>query len=174
MLAGERCTLRLVREADLTTLQAFDEDIANRGEHFPIGVVPLVRVAREYAEHGFWQEREGLLVIVDEADAIIGHIEHFRTVDYLDEIELSYLIYSPEHRGRGIATEAVRLLSDYLFARTKAHRIRLVIHPGNAGSRRVAEKAGYSLEGVMRGAWHHRGANHDVEVWARLRTDPVP
>ena len=42
------------------------------------------------------------------------------------------------------------------------------------GSRRVAEKAGYSLEGVMRGAWHHRGANHDVEVWARLRTDPVP
>ncbi|HET8867513.1 MAG TPA: hypothetical protein VFM87_04210, partial [Agrococcus sp.] len=81
MLAGERCTLRLVREADLTTLQAFDEDIANRGEHFPIGVVPLVRFAREYAEHGFWQEREGLLVIVDEADAIIGHIEHFRTVD---------------------------------------------------------------------------------------------
>src|SRR5690606_34291159 len=101
------------------------------------------------------------------------HIEFFPTVGYLDEVELSYILYRASHRGLGIATEAVRLLSDHLFGRSKVHRIRLVIHPENAASRRVAEKAGYTLEGVMRGAWFHRGRNHDVELWARLRTDPA-
>lgn len=174
MLTGTRCSLRLVREADLPALQAFDEDVGNRGEHFPLGVTTRVRFEREYREHGFWQQRSGMLVIVDDADAIIGHIEHFRTVDYLDEVELSYLLYSPAHRGRGIATEAVRLLSDHLFASTATHRIRLVIHPQNLASRRVAEKAGFTREGVMRGAWRRGGVQHDVELWSRLRTDAAP
>ena len=105
---------------------------------------------------------------------LLGHIEFFETVGYLDELELSYILYSTEHRGRGIATEAVRLLTGYLFDRTKTNRIRLVIHPGNAPSRRVAEKSGYTLEGVARGAWYHRGRNHDVVVWAILRAEHQP
>ncbi len=102
---------------------------------------------------------------------LLGHIEFFATVAYLDEIELSYLVYSVAHRGRGSATDAVRLLSTYLFARTKVNRLRLVIHPGNEASRRVAVKAGYTLEGIARGAWYHRGRNHDVEIWSLLRAE---
>lgn len=173
MLDGETCRLRLVRESDLDVLAELEEDVANRGAYFPHGVVPRARLARDLAETGLWQDTEGLLLIVDDADLVLGHIEFFPTVGYLDEVELSYILYRASHRGLGIATEAVRLLSDHLFGRSKVHRIRLVIHPENAASRRVAEKAGYTLEGVMRGAWFHRGRNHDVELWARLRTDPA-
>jgi RimJ/RimL family protein N-acetyltransferase len=115
-----------------------------------------------------------MLVIVDDADTIIGHIEFFETVAYLDELELSYILYSTAHRGRGVASEAVQLLCGYLFASRKANRIRLVIHPDNLASKRVAEKAGFTREGRMRGAWFHGGRNHDVEVWSRLRSDPEP
>ena len=129
--------------------------------------MPLPTLVARYGESGLWSPKEGLLVITDLDDTeILGHIEFFETVPYLDELELSYILYSAEHRGRGIITEAVRLLTGYLFDRTKGNRIRLVIHPDNAASRRVAEKAGYTLEGVARGAWYHRGRNHDVEVWA--------
>lgn len=172
MLDGDTIRLRLVREADLPSLQAFDEDISNRGDFFPTGVVSLPTLMARFAESGLWRPTEGVLVITDLGDTqILGHIEFFGTVAYLDELELSYILYSAEHRGRGIATEAVRLLTGYLFDRTRGNRIRLVIHPDNGASRRVAEKAGYTLEGVARGAWYHRGRNHDVEVWARVRAE---
>ena len=171
MLEGDSIRLRLVQEDDLPALHAVEEDIANRGEFFPIGVTSLASLAQRYRESGFWSPREGLLLITDHDGELLGHVEFFETVAYLDELELSYLLYSAEHRGRGAATEAVRLLTGYLFDRTKTNRIRLVIHPGNLASRRVAEKAGYTLEGVARGAWYHRGDNHDVEIWAVLRAE---
>lgn len=174
MLHGETCRLRLVREGDLGALQAFEEDLANRGDYYPLGVQSRVRRDLVYAETGLWGDREGTLLIVDATDAILGHIEFFETVPYLDELELSYILYSVPDRGRGVATEAVRLLCDYLFGRSRVNRIRLVIHPDNAASRRVASKAGFSLEGRMRGAWYHQGRNHDVETWSRLRGDPLP
>ena len=174
MLEGDGIRLRLVRENDLAAFHDFQEDIANRGDFFPVGVQPLQKLVHEYEQSGLWSREEGVLVITDEDDAILGHIEFFQTVAYLDEIELSYILYSSAHRGRGVATQAVRLLTAYLFDRLKVNRIRLMIHPDNAASRRVAEKSGYVLEGVARGAWYHRGRNHDVEIWAVLRSEHQP
>ncbi len=65
----------------------------------------------------------------------------------------------------------MNLLVGYLFDRKKVNRLRLIIHPGNTASKRVAEKAGFTLEGLARGAWWHRGQNHDVEVWSLLRAE---
>jgi RimJ/RimL family protein N-acetyltransferase len=115
-----------------------------------------------------------MLVITTHADEIIGHIEFFQTVAYLDELELSYHIYAPEHRGQGVATEAVKLLTGYLFHRMKHNRIRLIIHPDNLASRRVAEKCGYQYEGIARGAWFNKGQSQDVAVYARVRADHEP
>ena len=171
MLQGERVRLRLVRETDLDRLHDFHQDISNRGDFFPVGVVSLPTFQQQFRKSGFWDKTEGMLIIAGEGDRILGHIEFFETVNYLDEIELSYIIYSPDDAGRGIATEAVTLLSGYLFDAKKINRIRLVIHPDNQASRRVAEKAGFTYEGVARGAWYHQGRNHDVEVWSRLRSE---
>ena len=65
--------------------------------------------------HGFWQKTEGLLVIVSPEGEIAGHIEFFRPVSYWDAFELSYQLYADRYAGRGLVTEAVQLLVDYLF-----------------------------------------------------------
>jgi RimJ/RimL family protein N-acetyltransferase len=171
MLKGETITLRLIRESDLEQLYNFHEDIANRGQYFPIGVIPEPMFRKRFANTGFWENEEGMLLIVDSNDVIVGHIEFFQTVSYLDELELSYHIYSKEYTGKGIATEAVNLMTGYLFGRKKNNRIRLIIHPDNLASQRVAEKCGYTHEGTARGAWFHNGRNHDVEVFALLRKE---
>jgi RimJ/RimL family protein N-acetyltransferase len=160
-----------VRETDLDRLYEFHQDIANRGEYFPIGVVSEPAFKRAFHETGFWQDKEGMLLIVSDTDEILGHIEFFITVAYLDELELSYHIYSQEHHGKGIATDAVKLMTGYLFDRKKNNRIRLIIHPDNLASKRIAEKCGYRFEGVARGAWFHEGRSKDVEVHAILRAD---
>jgi len=51
------------------------------------------------------------------------------------------------YAGRGYTTEAVNLLTEYGFSTLALHRIEINLRPENAASRRVAEKAGYLLEG---------------------------
>ena len=174
MLKGKSIQLRTVRQSELQELYARHADIANRGDFFPLGFVSEIEFRQRFEKDGFWEKEEGLLLIVDESGTMLGHIEFFKTVNYLDELELSYQIYDQAERGRGYATEAVNLLVRYLFGRLKTNRIRLIIHPENRASRRVAEKCGFTLEGTARGAWYHLGKNHDVEVYAILRDEVKP
>jgi len=174
MLHGDRITLQPVREADLDALYNAHVEIRNRGIFFPLGVMSETRFRREFAEHGFWQKEEGMLVIGAADGEIVGHIEFFTPVSYWDAFELSYQLYDERHAGHGYTTEAVQLLVDYLFATKKQHRIHLVIVPGNAASRKIAEKCGFILEGTVRGAFFNAGTNHDVVLYSLLRTDPRP
>jgi ribosomal-protein-alanine N-acetyltransferase len=171
MLTGKSIQLRPVRQTDLEELYARHIDIANRGEFFPLGFISDSEFRRRFDENGFWSKDEGMLLIVDEQKSILGHIEFFKTVNYLDELELSYQIYEQADRGHGRATEAVTLMTRYLFGRLKANRIRLIIHPDNHASLRVAEKCGFKHEGTARGAWYHQGVNHDIEVYAILHDE---
>jgi RimJ/RimL family protein N-acetyltransferase len=173
MLKGKSITLRPVRETDLDPLYAFHIDIDNRGDFFPRGVLSQPAFQKQFQETGFWTKEEGTLVIVSPDEALLGHIEFFKTVNYLDEYELSYQVYAPEQRGRGVATEAVQLLVRYLFESKRVNRIRLVIHPDNLASRRLAEKCGFRHEGTARGAWYHKGRHRDVEIYALLHDDVI-
>lgn len=174
MLKGKSIQLRPVRESDLQELYTRHIDLANRGDFFPLGFLSEIEFRRRFEKNGFWEKEEGLLLIVSEAGNMLGHIEFFKTVNYLDELELSYQIYDQAERGHGYATEAVNLLARYLFGRQKTNRIRLIIHPENCASRRVAEKCGFTLEGIARSAWYHLGISHDVEVYAILHDEIRP
>jgi [ribosomal protein S5]-alanine N-acetyltransferase len=174
MLRGGSVTLRPVRSTDLDPLYEAYVDIANRGAFFPLGVRSESNFRRDFTETGFWQREEGMLLIVDADGAIAGHIEFFKPVNYWDSFELSYQLYGDRFAGRGYVTEAVRLLTDYLFGAKKQHRIQLVIVPENGASRRIAEKCGFVFEGTVRGAFFNDGRNQDVVLYSLLRTDPRP
>ena len=171
MLKGKSVTLRPVRETDLDQLYAFHIDIDNRIDFFPRNILAQPTFHKQFRDTGFWSKDEGMLVMVSANDELLGHIEFFKTVNYLDEYELSYQVYAIEHQGKGVATEAVKLLVRYLFETKRVNRIRLVIHPSNAASRRLAEKCGFQHEGTARGAWYHRGKHEDVEIYALLHDD---
>jgi RimJ/RimL family protein N-acetyltransferase len=174
MLRGRSITLRPVRERDLDALYDAHAEIENRGSFFPLGVRSESAFRRDFAEHGFWQREEGLLLIVGDGDQVAGHIEFFKPVGYWDAFELSYQLYDDRFAGRGYTTEAVQLLVDYLFGAKKQHRIQLVIVPENAASCRIAEKCGFSLEGTVRGAFYNDGRNQDVLLYSLLKSDSRP
>jgi [ribosomal protein S5]-alanine N-acetyltransferase len=169
MLTGDRIRLRPVEADDIDELWRRHVEIDNRGDYYPRGIVGQTTFRKRFEENGLWSRDEGTLVIVDPGDAVVGHIEFFRTVSYLDEVELSYQLYDRASDGKGYVSEAVRLLVRYLFETRPLSRIRLVIHPDNGASRRIAERCGFTLEGTMRKAWFHRGRHHDVQVWSILR-----
>jgi RimJ/RimL family protein N-acetyltransferase len=60
-------------------------------------------------------------------------------------------------RGRGLVTRALVLVSRFALRHEGAARVQLRADVENTASRRVAEKAGFSLEGVLRAAhWNER------------------
>jgi RimJ/RimL family protein N-acetyltransferase len=74
-------------------------------------------------------------------------------------------------RGRGFTAEALAVLTAWAFRDLGLHRMELHVDPANAGSRRVAERAGYREEGVIRQRFLHRGRPTDVVLYARLASD---
>jgi RimJ/RimL family protein N-acetyltransferase len=84
---------------------------------------------------------------------------------------------APWARGRGVASEAARLLAEQAW-RGGVERLELHTAIENTASQRVAIAAGFTREGVARGGGQHRdGSRYDHIVWARLATDsgePTP
>jgi ribosomal-protein-alanine N-acetyltransferase len=171
MLHGDVVSLRLAREADLATLYNQLTDLDARGSYFPLGVTSEPALRAAFEKNGFWDTDEGMLLITTHGNVIVGEIEYFPITHYLVGYELSYQLFSDQHAGHGYTSEAVSLLVRYLFGRKRVNRMQLNIHPGNAASKRVAEKCGFTYEGLMRGCWFHRGAYHDLEIWSLLRDE---
>jgi RimJ/RimL family protein N-acetyltransferase len=89
------------------------------------------------------------------------------------EIELGYMVH-PAARGRGIATRALTLLTRWAFDEAGALRAYLMINHDNEGSLRVAARAGYVREGLLRSLHLKQDLRADCELWSRLPTDPEP
>jgi ribosomal-protein-serine acetyltransferase len=75
------------------------------------------------------------------------------------------------HSGRGIMTRAVRLLSEYAFEALDLHRIEIHVATENARSRRIPERLGYRMEGVLREVQRLRGHYLDHALYALLRDE---
>lgn len=85
--------------------------------------------------------------------------------------ELGYVVL-PSFRGRGVATEALRLLTAWAFSELGALRLELLISVDNDASKRVAERCGYVHEGVLRSLHLKQDVRMDTEIWSRLPSDP--
>lgn len=77
----------------------------------------------------------------------------------------------PESWGRGHGARAQRLLVEYLFATTGVHRVTASTDVDNVAERKALLRAGFCVEGVLRGAQWRGGAYHDLVGFSRLRTD---
>jgi RimJ/RimL family protein N-acetyltransferase len=72
-------------------------------------------------------------------------------------------------RGRGVATDALRLLCRYALDELELDRLELITDPDNAASQRVAEKVGFRREGVLRSHLAHPdGRRRDSVMFSLL------
>lgn len=85
--------------------------------------------------------------------------------------ELQIRIGDAESRGRGLGTEAVRLLCEFGFADLNLHRIYLHVFAGNPRAIAAYEKSGFAREGLLRAAAHIDGQWVDVVPMGLIRDD---
>jgi RimJ/RimL family protein N-acetyltransferase len=71
-------------------------------------------------------------------------------------------------------TGAVTLLSEWAFDNLPVDRIEITVEPSNAASRAVAERAGYTFEGVLRSHTLIKGRRRDMAMYSLLRGELQP
>ncbi|MFJ6687453.1 GNAT family N-acetyltransferase [Streptomyces sp. NPDC091294] len=86
-------------------------------------------------------------------------------------------LMGPRGRGRGLGSEATRLIVGHAFEQVGLHRVQLEVYADNPRARRVYEKAGFVVEGVRREAALRGGEWVDDVLmavleheWAEART----
>jgi ribosomal-protein-alanine N-acetyltransferase len=131
--------------------------------------------ARRFAEDGYLGTDDSRLMVHVEPDDVAGFVI-YRAHQYSSqgrhwEIGIALL---PDWRGRGIGWRAQAMLCDYLFRHTPAHRVEAGTHPENIAEQKSLAKAGFQLDGVLRGCEFRDGQWHDGMLYSRLRTDPAP
>ncbi len=74
-------------------------------------------------------------------------------------------------RGKGVATAATRLLTEYGFESIGFHRIEALVVASNVPSLKVLKNAGYMQEGIMRDkSLQDDGTREDMVLFAAIRT----
>jgi len=170
---GAPLALRPPAERDLDALVAACAD--PESARWTTVPVPYGRANAEYFLYGRspgrWAAATGLVgVIVDEHDRCCGSMELRLAPDDLSLADVGYLV-APWARGRGYATAALRALCRWGFESLGLRRIEWMAHVGNDASRRVAERAGFTIEGTARRRSAHRGEPRDSWTGALLVGD---
>lgn len=102
---------------------------------------------------------------------VIGSIGCFRQGNiHRQTAELGYYI-AEEYWGRGIMTEAVMQICQYVFGRSDILRIYAEPFARNAASCRVLEKAGFQYEGTLRSNAVKNGEVVDMRMYSLLKTE---
>jgi len=137
---------------------------------------------RNYFPHPYTEEhgKAWLEKVVDalpainmaiEADGkLVGGIGLILNGDvYIKSAEIGYWL-GEQYWGKGIATEAVRQMTEYAFYYFDLVRLYAEVFETNKASMRVLEKNGYYLEGVRRKAVFKNNVLMDDYIWVKLKT----
>jgi RimJ/RimL family protein N-acetyltransferase len=167
-LCGTSFVLRPFREDDFVPAFELGRDAeASRW-------VPSLPAGDGAAVAAFYEacRREGgllhLVVADGGTDAYLGEVMLAPVERGVGELGVGVV---PAARGRGLATEALRLLADWALEALRLSRVQVLVATENLAALRLSERAGFRREGILRSYWEHDGARLDVVVLARLPPD---
>jgi ribosomal-protein-alanine N-acetyltransferase len=84
--------------------------------------------------------------------------------------EIGYM-FVPDQRGRGLAGEALAAVLDQLFRVEGQRKAVADTDPENLASRRLLERLGFKLEGMLRAEWETHIGVRDTALYGLLRGD---
>ncbi|MFF6790703.1 GNAT family N-acetyltransferase [Streptomyces filamentosus] len=166
-LTGDLVTLRPVVEGDVDALLpmfADPEVMRLTGSHGRFGEGEL----REwYGSRGERDDRLDLAVVERATGRVVGEAV-LNEWDPGNESCAFRICFAPEGIGRGLGTEATRLIVGHAFEGLGLYRVWLEVYAFNPRARRAYEKAGFTAEGVLRGALLWEGERVDATVMSVL------
>jgi len=156
-------------EEDLPLLYRLTSDPEATGEHEWFGWQDPHAFRRRWEENGLLDEASGVLMV-----SVGGERTGFVAWRKRPMARTSFcwsvgIALAPEARGQGYGTAAQRILVRYLFAHSQVNRIEAGTEVTNLAEQRALENAGFTREGIARGAAFQNGRWHDAVIYSVLR-----
>lgn len=168
VLVGDRVLLRPPREEDLAFAVRFANDEELRGYlrfYAPMGEaeeLEWIRSLRDVGELVWLIEERATREPVGFCSLIVEHVPA--------TAELGIGLLGGAHRGRGLGTEAMRLMLRHAFGPLGLQRVHLHVYDDNPAAR-LYERLGFRVEGRLRRHGFKRGAFRDQLVMGILREE---
>jgi RimJ/RimL family protein N-acetyltransferase len=170
-MESKNVILRPLKEKDLEDFFRMKEKLRLSGENlFFDNLSSEFKFKQKFAKTGFWEDQEGSTLILDRKERMLGFLSFYR-IGFSDALDLSFFIFLPQDRGKGFMSEALLIFSQYLFSTKKINRVQLHIPNYNRAAMAVAQKCGFSFEGILREASFSKGRYVDLCVYSLLRND---
>ena len=116
-------------------------------------------------------ENETFAFAITVDSKVVGSIGVFRQENiHRQTAELGYYI-AEEYWGKGIMTEAVKQICEYVFDKSDIVRIYAEPFANNMASCRVLEKAGFQYEGTLRSNAVKNGKVIDMKMYSLLKSE---
>jgi len=106
--------------------------------------------------------------VIEYQGELAGTIGYIPGADvYVKSCEIGYFIGEP-YWGKGIATEAIRMLIEHIWSLQKYVRIEALVFSNNLASGRVLEKNGFVLESIREKAVFKNNELIDDHIWVKF------
>ena len=105
--------------------------------------------------------------ITSPSGVAIGYVGALWIAQPAGRASIGYWTHADNRRG-GVTSEAVTAVADWLLADGDVARLEAFIEPWNVGSIRVAERAGFEREGLMKSFAPLNGERRDAYLFARI------
>ena len=116
-----------------------------------------------------WAEGRSVPCAISVDGALVGSIG--ASLDaYSGVAQLGYWV-DLDYEGRGVVTGAARAMLSYLFSVREVERVEIRCAVDNVRSRAVAERLGFTQEGVLRSAMPVGGVRQDLVLYGRIAAD---
>ncbi|REK85066.1 N-acetyltransferase [Streptomyces inhibens] len=176
-LTTERLVLRPFEPADAPAVHAAcqEPDIPRwTSVPSPYGLQDAEQFVGTVVPEGWRDDTSYHLAVVTKTDgSLVGamglvRLARLRTPER--QAELGYWT-AKEHRGQGYTVEAARAVVHWAFRDLGVERMEWHAEAGNEGSRAVARKVGFRMEGTLRAKLLRQGTRRDVWIGSLLPSD---
>jgi RimJ/RimL family protein N-acetyltransferase len=166
-IRGGNILLRPAKLSDAEEIYRMQQD--NFIKRNMIGTPKSVAEERKNILEQRKKKNHGAIFVIEVGGKIGGEIGIVQTESYHKaKATIFYWIGKP-FRGKGIATKAVKLITDYAFNKLHFIRIQGNVRTFNKASARVLEKAGFKMEGILKKDAVENGKYFDKMVWAKIK-----
>ena len=110
-----------------------------------------------------------LAICILNSDLHIGNIK-LGPINWIHGFaDVSLLIGDKEYWGKGIATQAIKLISKFAFEKLNLNKLKAGCYQENVGSKKAFLKAGFELEGILKSQWRLDNSFQDELILGLLR-----
>lgn len=170
MLKGQNVNIRPMDKEDLDLFYKWTTNQEYMGEYMGADMF-YKDMYIESIKNNFSDYNALHVIIEDKENKPIGVMNYHFQRNNLGVCDIGMMLANETLRGKGIGEEALRLFVDYLFKAKVLARIQFQTRVENTAMRRIGEKVGFTIEGILRNYRFDQGMYRDYYMVAITKED---